>query len=691
MARLVSKKLDRKHSAIGSIIVSHSDLEGVARYSFLGVTNFSIDAESNYDDQAKNESLTADIYLNALVPWTDTVCYTIPKGAVFSTRTGINFIAAESKTIQTWSSNWSDVLVTQGSLRTFKSTDGWNNYKYLTIPIVQGDIKEVTLGTSDGTAAQSFIVASLDIEAADSYYTKQFCYVEVITTDGQSTIWTEVQHLQTAENTDTVFEVNILDDMTGTEIKFGDSVCGAIPSNDATLIFHFLETKGAEGNVTDLYSFQNEINGVTLPTNTKYLELSVGCQNTWPIIGGKDLETLAEFKSNAETAYAKNYKILHTFSELQDNINLISPIPLLKVKTKTYYETATVNSTTVYKNSIGITGLSTGLIPLNSTEKNIFEKVINTNLNSIVLSNKNIKYLTPSIVEIDSALEIELKTPVVSLDDFETDMEDYLSGILGKYNLETLDSYMQAELLKNALQHSNNIGSIQSSNLFTIDATNVSYGNTVDTETYFFLFTFTFPSINMDVTSREGYCDKALADGNEIVAVFNVNINSNPTTFVAEETSNSTEDVFLYNIDSYFDTDALTIVNLYNNNINNSKYSLKQLLKEKHCFTKQELANANVLQFAETNNYSNPSFYELRSATNPTYYLLLDANTIANYLGFNNTVDESNIQTVYTALLSSMENQGSKISVSFEPVDKTVTSDWNTIMYYNNIEVLASD
>lgn len=694
MARLVGKKLDRKHSAVGTIIVSHSDLEGVSRYSFLGVNNFAIDSESNYDNQKKDESLTADIYKYALVPWTDVSSYTIPLNAIFSTKNGINFVCAESKTIQTWASNWSSIENSYTALQSFKAADGWNNYKYLTIPVVQGDLKEVTLGESDGTASQSFLVASLDIEAADSYYTKQFCYIEVIDVDNNITTWTEVQHLQTVEATDKVFEINILDDLSGTEIRFGDSINGAIPADKSTIIFHFLETKGAAGNVTDLYNFQNEISGVVLPTNSKFPGLSVGCQNMWPIIGGKDLETLSEFKANTETAYAKNYEVLHTFTELIDNINSISPIPLLKVKTKTFYETTTVNVTTLYKNIIGITGLSTGLSPLNTLEKAIFERVINIELNSKVLSNKVIRYIAPNILELDTAVEIELKKPIISTDSFKLSLEDHLQNIYGKANLDTIDCYMQADIIKESLNYSNNIGAIQSTSLFTIDCTNISYGtienNNGLNNSKYFLFTFTLPTIEMDMYSRENYCNRSLTDGNEIVYVFNVNIAGNVSTYVVQEVNTTENTQYLYDIDPFFDTDTANLVYLYNFTDTENKYTLKQLLKEKHTFTRKELASANNLQYNTTNDYKMCSFNAKRANKGLTLYLLLDADTIANKLNFNNTVDESNVKKIYNTLITSIDNGFSKISASFEPADKTVTSDWNTIMYYNNIETTIS-
>lgn len=578
-------------------------------------------------------------------------------------------------------------------MKSFKLSDGWNGYKYLTVPVVQGNLKEVTLGTSDGSASQTFIVASLDIEAADNYYTKQFCYIEVIDVDGNITRWNETQHIQTAESADRVFEIDILDDLSGTQIKFGDSITGAIPSDKATIIFHFLETQGAEGNVTELYSFQNEINGVYLPTNSKYVGLTIGCQNMWPIIGGKDLETLTEFKANAETAYAKNYEILHTFSELLDNINYISPIPLIKIKAQTYYETTLLNGTLIYRNVIGITGLSTGLTKLNSLEKAIFERVINFNLNSKVLSNKIIKYNSPNIIEIDSAIDLEVKNPVVSIKDFKTSLEDHLQTTYGKANLETIDCYMQADMVKESLNFSNNIGSIQVSNLLSTDATNITYGSAeikTSEDSKYFLFTFEFPDLEVNQQGRENFCNSSLLDGTEIPYIFNININGNATTLVVKESNKPENSSFLYDIDSFFDSEINGLTYLYNFTETEAKYSLLQLLKEKHTFSKKELANSSTLQYSLSDTFKATSFSVIRSNRRLTCYLLLDADTIAANLGFNGSITSNNIKKVYNSLLSSIENGFSKITVSFEPVDKTVKSSWNTIMYYNNIEATVA-
>lgn len=696
MARLVGKKLDRKHSAVGSLVVSHSDLDGVARYSFLGIDNFAIDSESNYDDLKLNSELKHSMYTRALVPWMSNKSYSVPIGATCTTNGGVPFVCAESKSIKACTTKWSEVVTNSESLKAFKAADGWNGYKYISIPVVQGIQKTVSLGNSDGSAGQVFLVATLDIEAADNYYTKQFCYIEVEDLKGEVTTWKEVQHLQLEDAIARSFEIEILDDLSGTAIKFGDSINGAIPSEGSKITLHYLETLGSEGNVEELYSFQNEISGADVPAGTEYNNLTIGCQNMWPILGGRDLETLKEFKANAETAYAKNYDILHTYTELEKAINSISPIPLIKVHTSTFYENSVINSTTVSSSRIGLTGLSTAMQPLNSLEAGLLETILNTELNSKVLSNKYIRYIAPKIVEIDSKISIEPKNSVQSKEDFKVELEDKLMAKFGKANINPVGCYKQADLLREALQLSTNIDSIQSTNLLSVASTDVSFGALGDKADLFFLFKFEVPNLASSVHSFEGFCDKALADGNEIPYIFNICIGNAKYTYVVKEQKTSENLKLLFEKSDFFSETAP--IHVYNNSLTDTvKYAIKGLSTSKYTYSKQELQSYSSLipatseAFASENDSKGIYFSVTRSANQPVFYLALNAQKVAKDLGFVETVTDSNISKVYNYLLSSIDSSISRLTVSFEPVDKTVSSDWDTIMYYNNIEVVIED
>lgn len=688
MARLVGKKLNRKHSAIGTIIVSHSDkpendnTTGTARYINLGESVLSIDQESNYDDNIKDITKTG-IYEKALVPWWSEDCYSIPVGSTCTSKSGIVYTVAEKKEIKKWNQYFSDIKKTESSLTNFRSEGGWNYYKYLIVPIVQGVQKTVELGTSDNTAGQSFVVSTLDIEAADSYYTRQFCYIEVETKKGVET-WNEVYHLSTTNSTSKSFEINILDDLSGTEIKFGDGVMGEIPEKDAKITLHYLETSGEEGNLVDLYSFNNTIDGVEIPDNLKN-SVTVGCQNMWGIIGGKNLETLEEFKRNAETAYENNYEIIHTYTELERKLNQISPVPILKPRLKSYYKSTLINTTNVYKSVIGITGLSGNLTKLNDTEKNIFNKSVNNTINENILSNKEILYVDPNIFSINSNVSIELKNPIVSNNSFIDTLEGYLQERLGKYNLSNIDKYQQVDIIKESLNFSENIASIDTLDLVTYSDVTIDYSqrpvNNINDD--YIVILLTTPSLNINVLSSENNCTKGKKDGCDVCLLINLDILNNMYSLVLRDTDSS---------ETYESTSFLTCKNPKNLNLyQRNRYSISQLLSNKFTLSNPEVrfpdSNLNFTDntYLGKNNIQYIYFNYIPSSQSMSFNLALPKKLVASWLGFDENAETND---VYVELQNTLDNNTSKVSVSFIPTDKTIeTSDWNTVIYYDNIEV----
>lgn len=708
-ARLVGKKLGRKHSAVGTIITSHSDSPtdtnlGTARYENLGGSILDIDQESDYDDLVQDVN-APNIAKQALVPYWSPTPYSIPVGAVYTAKNGLSYVCAERKVIERWSSKWSTIRQSKDLLTEFRASGGWEGYKYLTVPIVQGQQKIAYLGESDNTASQSFVLSTLDIEAADSYYTKQFLYAEVETKDGVE-IWKEVYHLSTVGCTDRYFEVNILDDMSGTEIKFGDGINGAIPPDGAKITLHYLETAGAAGNVYDLYSFNSAIDGVEIPDG---LNVSVGCQNMWAIIGGEDLETRAQFKRNAESAYAKNYEIIHTYTEFGRQINLISPVPLLKSRVKSYLKATKVNNSTVYTPTIGVTGLSGNLAKLNVTENAIFNKVINDVINDNVVSNKEVCYVAPNILTLNSHVSIELKESVLSEEDYKSDMVNYLQEVVGKYNLDNIEDYQQVTLIKNALEHSKNIAAIDCIDLVTFSDPKVELigkANDVERSTTYkthIAFNWTLPSININNFGAEGYCLKNAADGNVCTAVININVCENKFTFALLDNKITTDGV---NPINFINADGDTAYELLEPS--GSKYYIKQLKTVKTTFNRRELRHPDTsLAYDETASSTQISYgltdeeliklgiikdQELvdatyfsfsPSATGLTATLAIPVNIVASWVGYNQTSDPDK---VLNELHNKLSNNVAKCSIGFEPTDKTMsTDDWNTIWYYDDI------
>lgn len=697
MAKLVSKKLNRKHSAVGTIIVSHSDLEGNTRFSNIGKSIVNIDTESNYDDGELinlDDSLVddANTFKSALVPWIPTTKYSVPVGAIFTANNGTEFVCAKHCTIKTWEQKWSRIYNKASLYNSFRASGGWEGYKYLVVPIVQGVQKTTYLGNSDNTAAQSFMLGTVDIEAADSYYTSQFCWVEV---EGDNEHWEEIQHLGVATATDKVFEINITDDLSGTEIKFGDGVNGAIPPDSAKITLHYLETRGEAGNINDLYSFKYSITipktvdfeNPTIPEfSSNNIPFAIGCQNVWPIIGGKDLETLSEFKANAETAYSKNYKILHTISELNDNLNLVSPIPLIKTIIKTFYEKTMLNDVAMYRNVIGVTGLSTALNPLTPTEISLFNKISNLVINDKVLSNKIIKYVSPNIVEIDSAIEVELHNSIISPERFESDLAAHLYSEVGKPNTNTIDAYNQSELIKRSLQFSDNIASIWNTSLLTVNSTELLSIEIGDKD--YFGFKFEFPKLKLDVTGKDGLCCKNSKDGNQVVGVYNLSIAGNKVTYViTDDVSNNKTALSGDSVKS--NMGSTQMYKVWGATSSSNRYTLAETLKEKHTFTRADLQDFSSNLKGSFGLFTTPYYYFNPTSQGCEAYLFIPAEEVVALLGYKGNMKSTGWETIrakaYASLQSAIDYRTCNASFSIEPADFTVTSDWDTVMYYNNI------
>ncbi len=712
MSNLVGKKYDRKRSAIGTLIVSHSapnvgNLPGSNRFSQLGVTNFNIDAESEYDDGEKN-LVKAELanYNNSLTPYLNTQLYTVPIGATAMTNKGQPFVVAEQKTIKPWNQRWSNVSSTVHQLQAFKAAGGWENYKYLVVPVVQGVQRVVELGESDNTAHQVFTLDTLDVEAADSYYTKQFLYIEVETREGIS-IWNEVYHLSTVGPTDKRFEVTISPDRTGTHIIFGDGVNGAVPPKGAIITLHYLETLGDAGNVADPYSFQS-ISGVEIPLGASGKPIcNVGCQNMWAILGGKDLEGFKEYKANSETAYAKNYEILHTIPELYSKINSLSPVPLWKVGIKSFMDTEVINNTKVYVNKVGVTGLSGKFKELNSVETALFNQTMNQAINDKVLSKKQVVYIKPNIVKIKSKIEIELKSPVVSKEALESSLEEKLYAALGKYNEENITQYEQVLPIKEVLSYNNNISSIDSVDMLEIDSSvpglfkhseETARAEDVDSvngaeqvASFYLVFNFKVPTLDINQTGVSGYCIKDGRDGCPNMLLFNVNIGNKKLSYIVRHnTSNTSEDST--GVQGFASDDGTAETSSYTLTENNesAQHTIYECVDHFDTLgsteARRDITASNGLTDSSKFSVASNIYYSSSwNATDLNFTIALPIKDFTSAIGYDSY---ASLADVYKDLLTQWDNNLASATLSFFPTDKTVgTVDWNTIMFYDKLDV----
>lgn len=306
MGNLIGRKRQRAKSAIGYVIVSHTDLEGVERLSNYGSTFFDLDENSDYDNIEK-ETNANYIKKSALVPWTNPNVYEVPKGTIFTASNGTQFISTKTVKTRILNNAWNIIKNNELKLQDFYKAGGWDGIKYLKIPVIQGVQREQVLGTIDGSRFQSFSFPAANVENASNLTSKDYFYVEVIPPNStKPEKWVEVQKIRQAEPYDKVYEVKLSDNGQNIIIKFGDGFSGKLPVKDSQVVVHYLETKGSAGNIEQKF----QINTMTFPTGTKMIDPRnniessfLSCTNITSIMGGKDIEDEDEFKTNAPLAY----------------------------------------------------------------------------------------------------------------------------------------------------------------------------------------------------------------------------------------------------------------------------------------------------------------------------------------------------------------------------------------------------
>ena len=663
MARLVGKKLDRKRSAVGTLICSHSTYDeghtrlGQNRLSNLGKSILNINEESDFDMNVTKSDGREGAFSQALVPWWDDKSYyTLPVGAYGRNNEGFPYVVAQTKSIQYWNKDWASIKKYSDRLTSFYAKGGWDGYKYLTVPVVQGELQTAYLGDSDNTAGQVFVLDTLDIEAADRYYTRQFLYMEV-KTEKETQIWEEVQNITTCNSTDHKFEIQILDDLSGTAVIFGDGINGAVPENGAQLTLHYLKTSGAAGNTPSKFSFNETIEGADIPTN---LLVTIGLQNPWPILGGTDLEGVKQFKRSAETAYAKNYKTIHTVTEFRDQLNTLSPIYLLKYKVKTGFDEQVIDTgLKIYTNKVMVSGVTTDLDSLSKTEQEVFNAIINKNMNDGSIFDMQVVYKEPHIVRINSNIEIEPKERVNDIEAIENQLSEYLYNTFGPYVNDTLDKYQHVTLLKGLLAYYDNVASENTLDLIEFDQTDVMC-DTDDT----IKVTWDLPLAKMDNFGARNTLILDDADGYKYSFVIQLNIKGVRITILVAK-------------DGYV-------------------CSLKILKVNKYTFSNSELKGQKDLIFDETGDWAiNPNLrFEIKnlSKDNLTVVLSLPQELVALILGlvedkeaYSSANDSIELEKELT---KSISDKVTAFSFNFIPADRTIEfTDWNNIMYYSNIDV----
>ena len=220
MAELVAYKRQLPKSAIGYVIVSHTDIDGKDRLQNFGTSFFALDAPSDYDDLYKNPNATA-AEKAALIPWTANEFYVIPEGSIFHTNNGIKFIATSTIESRALKEPFSVIKKDKAKYKSFIEAGGWDGIKYLKVPVIQGEQVSLELGEAEGTRFESFTIDNLNVENATNIISSKYFTVTVKpqakegyeSDDSYTETWENIPRIGLAGEYDKVFETQILDEL----------------------------------------------------------------------------------------------------------------------------------------------------------------------------------------------------------------------------------------------------------------------------------------------------------------------------------------------------------------------------------------------------------------------------------------------------------------------------------------------
>ena len=431
LADLIAYKRSLPKSAIGFVIVSHNDINGISRLSNFGTTFFDLDQSSDYDNLTQNLTAT-NMEKSALVPWTADTGYIIPEGTIFKSGTGVSYFSVETVESRALKEPFSAIKANDTKYADFIKAGGWNGIKYLKIPVIQGEKRSVEFGTARGARFESFSIDVLNVENASNLISEKYFKVSVtpqIPSIGnndyvaaKTEVWEPVIDIRIAGPYDKVFEYKILNNEDKVLIKFGDGITGQMLPAGALISCNYLETLGTAGNLEERYQIVQMVmppgfNQIDPRFNvqTTFLE----CTNIVPIMGGKDIEDEDEIRVNAPPSYLQSYSIATKASYLNQIIKN-SPINLLhcRIFQSSIYETesygrkpnelpylsnvgehSVLQEVSMVRNALLVTAIRSNGTKLDSPETELIEPLIKA-FNDRISPNDSFDYIEPNMVEI---------------------------------------------------------------------------------------------------------------------------------------------------------------------------------------------------------------------------------------------------------------------------------------------------
>jgi hypothetical protein len=424
---LISYKRQLPKSAIGYVIVSHTDINGIQRLPNYGVTFFDLDQTSDFDDLVQNVNAAYE-EKEALVPWTADENYAIPKGTSFKTGSGIPFTSFQTVESRALKEPYSAILASEIKKADFVRAGGWNGIKYLKVPVIQGEVVSVDFGYAKGTKFESFTINAVNVENASNIISEQFFKVRItpiLLINGVQSVeaeeqWEKVENIRLAGPYDKVFEAKILNNEDQVLIKFGDGITGQTLPQNAHVVVDYLETRGLGGNVEQRFQVVQMVlppghNQIDPRTNTQSAFLQ--CTNIVAIMGGKDIEDENEIRVNAPPSYLQSYSIA-TKASYYEQILKNSPVNLLHCKlfqsgvydlesygkaNSSEFESVLENSVLqeihASKNSLLITAIRSNGTKIDDPENELIEPLIKL-FEDNSSPNDSFDYIEPNFIEI---------------------------------------------------------------------------------------------------------------------------------------------------------------------------------------------------------------------------------------------------------------------------------------------------
>ena len=422
---LTGYKSHRMRSATSYIVVSHTDQSGANRLANYGRTFFNLDDRSNYDNITEDSDPQDPLRTQALVPWTYDTPYIIPQGTRFISANGVEFVSTQAIASRTLKEPYDIIVNSSSRYSAFLAAGKWEGIKYLKVPVIQGKIKTVTLGTAAGAKFESMILSLANCEDASNNVSSKFLVVKVNPTPlvpESAQPWVQIPNILLAGPLDKVFEITNMPNYSGVIFKFGDGITGQQLSANSAVTVSYLETAGKSGNIDKKYqvtaiAFPNGAQIIDPRTNTVSNFLSV--TNEGPILGGLDADSQEDIRANAPLDYLEYYAIATT-TAYEEQIKQYAQIGLDKVKV---FAGDSIDLLTLIGDTTGssrgplVTGISQSVLYVTaiSSSGGVITNAQDTFVTPVTQAIGNLKAPTDTLVYIDpSFIRLRLNTTVYS-------------------------------------------------------------------------------------------------------------------------------------------------------------------------------------------------------------------------------------------------------------------------------------